>query len=219
MRRLILKCRSLESKLEQSVPKKAYQEAVAKLQENIDRLTSDLQRTKDELGKTESLGGRLNNLSTVVLTLSSQISSQNDSIKSLMENYLIPQDLHNKALSRAKELEQALSKKNAESIPRSEYEEAQMRIHVLEAKLAETVPREDYTKLMEEIGGMVSVTKDSLVSFESQIPAENIPDPNTTALTDFPLSQESAQEQATMEPALEQLSPTADKAETQTQVA
>src|SRR5579862_7688373 len=168
MKRLILKCRALETKLEQSVPKKAYQDAVAKLQANIDKLTEDLQRTKDELGKTESLGGRLNNLSTVVLTLSSQISSQNDSIKSLMENYLIPQDLHNKALSRAKELEQALSKKNAESVPRSEYEEAQMRIHVLEAKLAETVPREDYTKLMDEIGGMVSVTRDSFVAYDGQ---------------------------------------------------
>jgi chromosome segregation ATPase len=215
MRRLILKCRSLESKLEQSVPKKAYQEAVAKLQENIDRLTSDLQRTKDELGKTESLGGRLNNLSTVVLTLSSQISSQNDSIKSLMENYLIPQDLHNKALSRAKELEQALSKKNAESIPRSEYEEAQMRIHVLEAKLAETVPREDYTKLMDEIGGMVSVTKESLVTFDTETRAESVPDPNSTALTDFPLSQEGVPEQVTMEPVLEQVSPETEKAQTQ----
>ncbi len=103
MRRLILKCRSLETKLEQSVPKKAYQDAVAKLQGNIDRLTEDLQHTRDELGKTESLGGRLNNLSTVVLTLSNQISAQNETIKNLTEKYQVPQDLHNKALTKVKD--------------------------------------------------------------------------------------------------------------------
>jgi len=191
MRRLILKCRSLETKLEQSVPKKAYQEAVAKLQENIERLSGDLQRTKDELGRTESLGGRLNNLSTVVLTLSSQISAQNDIIKSLTERYLIPQEMHNKVLAKVHELEQTISKKNAETVPRSDLEMAQARIQELETRLADSVPKESYTKLMDELGGLVSVTRGSLVSFDPQtLSQEIIPDPNSTTLTDFALSQE-----------------------------
>ncbi|MDA4129368.1 MAG: hypothetical protein OK457_01225 [Thaumarchaeota archaeon] len=219
MRRLILKCRSLESKLEQSVPKKAYQEAVAKLQENIERLTEDLQRTKADLGRTESLGGRLNNLSTVVLTLSSQISSQNDSIKNLMEKYLVPQDLHNKVLSRVKELEQTISKKNSETVPKSDFELAQARIHELETKLAETVPKENYTKLMDEIGGMVSITGANLVAYDSEIPIqEKAPDPNATSLTDFPISQE-APEIVETQPTLPQLEATAETVETQSQVA
>jgi chromosome segregation ATPase len=152
MRRLILKCRSLETKLEQSVPKKAYQDAVAKLQANIDRLNEDLQRTRDELGKTESLGGRLNNLSTVVLTLSSQISTQNEVIKTLTERYQVPQDLHNKALSKIKDLESNLSKKSAES------EAARARIAELENKLEESVPKEKYSWLMDQISGLVSLT-------------------------------------------------------------
>lgn len=152
MRRLILKCRSLETKLEQSVPKKAYQDAVAKLQANIDKLNEDLQHTRDELGKTESLGGRLNNLSTVVLTLSSQISAQNEVIKTLTERYQIPQDLHNKALSKIRDLESSLSKKSAES------EAARARIAELEAKLEEYVPKEKYSWLMDQISGLVSLT-------------------------------------------------------------
>jgi chromosome segregation ATPase len=154
MRRLILKCRSLETKLEQSVPKKAYQDAVAKLQGNIDRLTEDLARTRDDLGRTESLGGRLNNLSTVVLTLSSQISSQNETIKTLTEKYQVPQELHNKALSKVKDLEASISKKSAET------EAARARIAELEAKLEESVPKEKYSKLMDQISGLVSLTGD-----------------------------------------------------------
>jgi chromosome segregation ATPase len=218
MRRLILKCRSLESKLEQSVPKKAYQEAVAKLQENIDRLTEDLQRTKADLGRTESLGGRLNNLSTVVLTLSSQISTQNDAIKSLVEKYQVPHELHNKALSRVKELELTISKKNGESVPKTDYELAQARIQELETKLAETVPKENYTKLMDEIGGIVSITSGSLVAYNSQIPPqENIPDPNSTTLTDFTVSQESS-ETIELQPNLQQIQNT-EAVESQSQVA
>ncbi len=162
MRRLILKCRSLETKLEQSVPKKAYQDAVAKLQGNIDRLTEDLQRTRDELGKTESLGGRLNNLSTVVLTLSSQISVQNEIIKNLTEKYQVPQDLHNKALSKIKDLEASLSKKSAES------EAARARIAELETKLEESVPKEKYSKLMDQISGLVSLTGELSILPEAQ---------------------------------------------------
>lgn len=152
MRRLILKCRSLETKLEQSVPKKSYQDAVAKLQANIDRLTEDLQRTKDELGRTESLGGRLNNLSTVVLTLSSQISAQNDTIRMLTEKYQVPQDLHNRALTKIKDLESSLVKKSAES------EAARARIAELEAKLEESIPKEKYSRLMDQISGLVSLS-------------------------------------------------------------
>jgi chromosome segregation ATPase len=182
MRRLILKCRSLETKLEQSVPKKAYQDAVAKLQANIDRLTEDLQRTKDELGKTESLGGRLNNLSTVVLTLSSQISTQNEVIKSLTEKYQVPQDLHNKALSKVKDLESSLSKKSAES------EAARARIAELEAKLEESVPKEKYSKLMDQISGLVSLTGEFSPITEGQADHPEVP------LNSFPQVHDSPQD-------------------------
>jgi len=182
MRRLILKCRSLETKLEQSVPKKAYQDAVAKLQVNIDRLTEDLTRTRAELGKTESLGGRLNNLSTVVLTLSSQISSQNETIKNLTEKYQVPQDLHNKALSKIKDLESSLSKKSAES------EAARARISELEAKLEESVPKEKYSKLMDQISGLVSLTGEFSPLPEAHVDPHEVP--GDVPLNNFPQTPE-----------------------------
>ena len=178
MRRLILKCRSLESKLEQSVPKKAYQDAVAKLQGNIDQLTLDLQRTRDELGKTESLGGRLNNLSTVVITLSNEISTQNEVIKNLTDKYQVPQDLHNKALSKIKDLESSLSKKSAES------EAARARIAELEMKLEESVPKEKYAKLMDQISGLVSLTGEFSLLPEGVVDHHEVP--GDVPLNNFP---------------------------------
>ena len=184
MRRLIMKCRSLETKLAESVPKKAYQDAVEKLQANIDRLTEDLQRTRDELGKTESLGGRLNNLSTVVLTLSSQIASQNETIQHFTEKYQIPQELHNKALTKIKDLESSLAKKSAES------EAARSRLAELEAKLEEYVPKEKYLKLMDQISGLVSLTNE--LSPLSQ--AEHNEIPGDVPLNNFPESQNPSHE-------------------------
>jgi len=182
MRRLILKCRSLETKLEQSVPKKAYQDAIAKLQANIDRLTEDLQHTRDELGKTESLGGRLNNLSTVVLTLSSQIATQNETMKNLTEKYQVPQELHNKALTKIKDLEATLSKKSAES------EAARARIAELEAKLEESVPKERYSKLMDQISGLVSLTGE--FSPLPEVVADHHEVPGELPLNEFPQAQQ-----------------------------
>jgi chromosome segregation ATPase len=185
MRRLILKCRSLETKLEQSVPKKAYQDAVAKLQANIDRLTEDLARTRDELGKTESLGGRLNNLSTVVLTLSNQIAAQNDAMKNLTEKYQIPQEVHNKALTKIKDLESTLSRKAAES------EAARARIAELEAKLEESVPKEKYSKLMDQISGLVSLTGEFSSLAEAQLDQHEVP--GEVPMNSFPQTQETPQ--------------------------
>jgi len=185
MKRLILKCRGLETKLEQSVPKKAYQDAVAKLQANIDKLTEDLQRTRDDLGRTESLGGRLNNLSTVVLTLSNQISAQNDVIKALTEKYQVPQDLHNKALSKIKDLELSISKKSLDS------EAARARIAELESKLSESVPKEKYTKLMDQISGLVSFTGENSLLTEPQADQHEVPgDAVLNSFPDSPSGQE-----------------------------
>lgn len=183
MRRLILKCRSLETKLAESVPKKAYQDAVEKLQANIDRLTEDLQRTRDELGKTESLGGRLNNLSTVVLTLSSQIATQNETIHHLTEKYQVPQDLHNKALAKIKDLESTLAKKSAES------EAARARVTELESKLEEYVPKEKYLKLMDQISGLVSLTSEFSPLAQPQTDHQEIPG-EISLNNSFPESQE-----------------------------
>jgi len=180
MKRLILKCRSLESKLEQSVPKKAYQDAVAKLQANIDKLSEDLQRTRDELGRTESLGGRLNNLSTVVLTLSNQISTQNEVIKGLTEKYQIPQEIHNKALSKIKDLESSISKRSMDA------EASRARIAELETRLSESVPKEKYTKLMDQISGLVSFTGENALLIETQVDHHEIP--GDSVLNSFPTS-------------------------------
>jgi chromosome segregation ATPase len=180
MKRLILKCRSLESKLEQSVPKKAYQDAIAKLQANIDKLSEDLQRNRDELGRTESLGGRLNNLSTVVLTLSNQISAQNEVIKSMTEKYQIPQEIHNKALSKIKDLESSISKRSTDA------EAARARIAELETRLSESVPNEKYTKLMDQISGLVSFTVENSLLVEPQVDHHEIP--GESVLNNFPSS-------------------------------
>jgi len=201
MRRLILKCRSLETKLEQSIPKKAYQDAVAKLQGNIDRLSEDLQRTKDDLGRTESLGGRLNNLSTVVLTLSTQISAQNEVIKALTEKYQVPQILHNKALSKIQDLESSLSKKSAES------EAARARIAELETKLEESVPKEKYSKLMDQISGLVSLTGE-LSAFPDLQSSDSHEVPLEVPLSGLPGASDTMQSQLQAAPEKIETSPT-----------
>jgi DNA repair exonuclease SbcCD ATPase subunit len=129
MRRLILKCRSLEAKLEQSIPKKTYQDAIAKLQAVIDKLSEDLSKTREELQKTESLGGRINSMTAQLHTLGSQVSSHNEIMTNIAEKYAVPKDL------------------NA----------AQARIAELERKLSESVPKEQYNRLLDEIAGIVSV--------------------------------------------------------------
>ena len=162
MKRIILKCRSLEAKLEQSVPKKTYQDAVQTMQASIDNLSENLTRTKDELARTESLGGRINSLSAQLASLASQVSANNEAVKALTEKYSVPKEVHSKTTSRIEELETALRSSTSNSVPRSEYADLQSQIHELEKKLADSVPREQYSRLVDEISGLVSIRRERL---------------------------------------------------------
>jgi hypothetical protein len=179
MKRLILKCRSLESKLEQTVPKKTYQEAVQKLQAVIDKLNEDLTRATEELLKTETLGGRINSMSAQLASLASQVSHQGELLKTETEKKTVPKDLYAQSVAKIAELEA----KNSSSVPREDFDAAQARIIELERKLSESVPKGQFTKLMDEISGILSV-RDSSQIFqfeEEQIAA----DAGLVKLSDF----------------------------------
>ena len=166
MRRIILRCRSLEAKLEQSVPKKTYQDAVEKMQAMIDRLSEDLTRTTNELSKTETLGGRINSLSATLSSLSSQVASHSDVLKALTEKYSVPHEVYNKSTVRVKELEHELEKKTSETVPKSEFDILQAHVFELEKRLLDSVPREQYSKLVDEISGLISVRSEAILLAE-----------------------------------------------------
>ncbi len=178
MRRLALKCKSLEAKLVDSIPKKTHNETVAKMQSAIDASLAELARTKQDLEQTESLGGRLNALTSHTTELVERISSQGELIKSLesrISEGTVPIEVHNQSLSRIHKLEDEVNtkvrkeeldlalEKNAElerqilgMVRKEEYENALARVSELESLVANYVPKSDVEELTEKI---MSITK------------------------------------------------------------
>ena len=178
MRRLALKCKSLEAKLVDSIPKKTHNETVSKMQSAIDASLADLARTKQDLEQTESLGGRLNALTSHTTELMERISSQGELIKSLESKIAegtVPIEVYNQSLSRIHQLEDEVSsrvrkeeldlalEKNAEferqilgMVRKEEYESALARVSELESLVANYVPKSDVEELTEQI---MSITK------------------------------------------------------------
>ncbi|MDG6904704.1 MAG: hypothetical protein JRN20_02835 [Nitrososphaerota archaeon] len=150
VRRLVLTCRSMEAQLQQSIPKKAHQEVVTKMQTRIDELTGDLERTKDELQKTTRLEDELRKLSE-------QITSQTGAITSRWES--------NDAM-RIKELEERI----AGMVDRNEYSALQARYE--ELKLS-TVPKEDYVTLQNQFSNFVP--KDTFEEMKNSFTNTTVP--------------------------------------------
>ena len=75
VRRVVQACRSLEAQLQQSIPKKDHEQALASLQSSVDAAMADCNRAKSELENTSSIGQRMG-------LLESQIASQNEAVSS-----------------------------------------------------------------------------------------------------------------------------------------
>jgi len=132
VRRLVLTCRSMEAQLQQSIPKKAHQEVVAKMQTTIDGLVAELERTKTDLQKTTHLEEKIKGLSE-------QITSQTEAITGQWQS--------NDA-KRIGELEGKISN----MVDRSEFLALQNKFDELKTS---TVPREDYTTLQNQFSNFV----------------------------------------------------------------
>ncbi|MDG6997228.1 MAG: hypothetical protein JRN52_15025 [Nitrososphaerota archaeon] len=156
MRRLALRCKALEAKLADSVPKKTYNDAVAKLQSVIDSGAAELQRTKEALEKTETLGGRLNTLTNQITLLAEASSSQQTAIKSLETKFgesTVPEEIYNQTVAECRKLEEEIKL----MIPRSEFDTLLQKNVELEQRIATMVPEEEHRKSVERISELESV--------------------------------------------------------------
>ena len=156
MRRLALRCKALEAKLADSVPKKTYNDAVAKLQSVIDSGTAELQRTKEALEKTETLGGRLNTLTNQITLLAEVSNSQQAVIKSLETKFsesTVPEEIYNQRVAVCNKLEEQIKS----MIPRSEFDALLQKNAELEQRIAFMVPEEEHRKSVERISELEGI--------------------------------------------------------------
>jgi uncharacterized coiled-coil protein SlyX len=122
----------MEAQLQQSIPKKAHQEVVAKMQATIDGLAADLERTKQDLQKTTHLEERISGLSE-------QIASQTETITSQWQS---------KDAKRIQELEEKI----ASMVDKTEYSGL---LNKYEELKSSTVPKEDYITLQNQFSNFV----------------------------------------------------------------
>ena len=66
----------MEAQLQQSIPKKAHQEVVTKMQKTIDDLVAELERTKEDLEKTTHLEEKIKGLSEQITSQTEAITGQ-----------------------------------------------------------------------------------------------------------------------------------------------
>ena len=194
MRRLAIKCKTLEARLVDSVPKKTHNDAIAKMQSAIDAALVDLARTRQDLERTESLGGRLNALTTHTTELVERISGQGELIKSLeakISEGTVPIEVYNQSLSRIQQLENEVKtmvkrddldlalKKNAEleielsgMVRKEEYESALARVAELETVVSNYVPKSDVEELTEKIMSITKMISPSIEEQTTELPIE-----------------------------------------------
>jgi DNA repair exonuclease SbcCD ATPase subunit len=185
MRRLVLRCRTLEARLADSIPKKNYNEGIAKLQGVVDSCQAELERTKQDLERTETLGGRMNAMSSKFSTLTDMVASQEAALKSLQESMsqaTVPVEIYRQSETRIHDLEaqiqsmvkkddydslvqknSALEEQMTRLTPKQDYEKALARITELEGVVTNLMPKKDLDDLTETI---MSITKSVPVTEE-----------------------------------------------------
>ena len=218
MRRLALRCKALEAKLADSVPKKTYNDAVSKMQLAIDSGVAELQRTKEALEKTETLGGRLNTLTNQITLLVETIASQEAQIKTLEEKVAastVPQEVYDQSIANCQRLEdeiksmvprqdfEALFQKNAELEQRistmvagEEHMRAVEKIAELEGVITNLVPRKDLEELSDQVKSIASTVP--VVVQEEIMPIET---PAVETITDVVMADVSTPENCGVESA------------------
>jgi hypothetical protein len=159
VRKLVLTCKALEAQLQQSVPKKTHEEAVAKMQAEVDDLQNQVALATGELERTVSMGARMSALESRITTLYDVVASHNEAVKALADGLsqaTVPYSLHAENVSRIQLLEEQVHS----MVPRSDVE-------ALKAELAGSVPRAKVEEL--ELSLSQSVPKDRLAQAEVRI--------------------------------------------------
>ncbi|MEM0116943.1 MAG: hypothetical protein QXV32_00625 [Conexivisphaerales archaeon] len=164
-KKLLLRLKTVEAQLKQSIPKKEHEEVVSTLQSNIERLTSELERTKAELERISDFNEKIKVLYDTINNQSKTLALYGKSIESLTKKIndgTVPMNIHQQALAKQREYEEkvsqmvpkedfvSLQKRHEETlerintmVPKSEYEALQARISELEGKIAGMVPKEE----------------------------------------------------------------------------
>ena len=156
MRRLALRCKALEAKLADSVPKKTYNDAVAKMQMAIDGAQAELQRTKEALEKTETLGGRLNTLTNQISLLVEANNSQETALRGLeakVSEATVPEEVYKQQVERCTHLEEEIKS----MVPKQDFETLLQKNADLETRITTMVGGEDHRKAVEKISELEAV--------------------------------------------------------------
>jgi DNA repair exonuclease SbcCD ATPase subunit len=156
MRRLVLRCRTLEARLADSVPKKNYNEGIAKLQAVVDSCQAELERTKQDLERTETLGGRMNAMSSKFTSLTEVVASQEAALKSLQESMsqtTVPIEIYKQSEANIHDLETEIQN----MVKREEYDSLLRKNSALEEQLSKMTLKEDYEKALVRISELEAV--------------------------------------------------------------
>ncbi len=204
VRKLVQANRYLQAQLQQSVPKKEYDEAVQKLQSTISSLQTELENTKAELKKREEIESKIEDFTAGV-------SSRFDSFESHLKNAVseiasrlsiatVPYTLYEQASTQIKELQEKISqmvpadeyikiknelgKIQENSVPKEKYEHAVSKIAELEAALANSVPRSDFDELATKLLSITRSLEGYQTSTEGAVHSEEISEVQPSANTE-----------------------------------
>ncbi len=173
VRKLVLTCRSLEAQLQQSVPKKTYEETITKMQTAIDSLNAELSRARSELENTTSLGQRISTLEAQIGSQSEIISSQGhtfEAISSKLVENSVPFALYTENLAKVQALEARISS----LVDPNEYNAVKQNCSELQVQIANMVSKSTFENLQEQLTNSVPVQKyeELKISFEQMVPRE-----------------------------------------------
>jgi hypothetical protein len=110
-KKLMLRVKTLEAQLKQSIPKKDHEQEIEQMQASLDKTAEELERTKSELAKLSDLGERIRTLSETLAAQGKVISQQNKAIESLsrkLADGTVPVHVHEQTLSKVREYEERL---------------------------------------------------------------------------------------------------------------
>jgi hypothetical protein len=155
VRRLALTCRKLEAELARSVPKKAHEEAVAKMQQKIDCLNIELTHARSDIEKSISMNEELAALGKMVSTQGEKMGVQNELIKAISTKLdgTVPSPLYEQATAKIRELEESVAATN------KEFGTLEARNRELEAKILQMVPQDQLASLQKELSNALPKEK------------------------------------------------------------
>jgi hypothetical protein len=160
VRRLVLTCRHLQAELEQSIPKKAHEEIVQKMQGTIDSQDAEMKRMDEELQKAVSVSSTLSSMESLLSAQSKEISAEKNSIENVYAKIAegtVPRQIYEASLAATKSLEEnarrLMEQKN------SELRDLQVRNHELLERISGMVPRTDYLTVQSQLSESIPRVK------------------------------------------------------------